>query len=308
MAAKANDDFGIERLGLSYELSGSEPVDIELASKTDEKSHAFPKAANLEQLVAMESLKAEPDQLLSYYVWAEDRDEAGEIRRVSSDMFFAEVRPFEEIFRQGEQESQEQQQRQQQQQQQQQQGGQSEEVLELQKQIVTGTWNVLRTARKGELSEKAGEDVGVLAESQTAAIELLAEKAAEINVPGAEQLVAAATGHMERAQAELEAAAASRQSKDLKKALSSAQSAYQSLLRLQAREFEVTRGQQQSGQQQRQSSRSRQRQQQLDQLKLENREDRYESERTAQEEQQQEKANCDKFKVDCANWLHDKKT
>ncbi len=161
VSAKANDDYGIEHVGLSYELVGAEPVEIELSTKKDDTATAFPKAATLEELIAFENLHAEPDQLLSYHVWAEDRDEQGELRRVSSDMFFAEVRHFEEIFRQGEQESAQQQRERQQQQQQQQQGGQSEEVLELQKQIVSGTWNVLRTARNGKLNEKAGQDVTV---------------------------------------------------------------------------------------------------------------------------------------------------
>ena len=65
-------------------------------------------------VVALEKLAAQPDQLLSYYFWVEDHAADGAIRRTSSDMFFAEVRPFEEIFRQGEQPSEEEQQRQQQ--------------------------------------------------------------------------------------------------------------------------------------------------------------------------------------------------
>ena len=56
----------------------------------------------LSHLIELEALQAKPDQLLSYYFWAEDIDRDGEIRRVDGDMFFAEVRPFEEIFREGE--------------------------------------------------------------------------------------------------------------------------------------------------------------------------------------------------------------
>ena len=64
----------------------------------------------LSELIDFESLQAEPNQLLSYFVWAEDWGTSGEVRRVMSDMFFAEVRPFDEIYRQGEQPTQQQQQ------------------------------------------------------------------------------------------------------------------------------------------------------------------------------------------------------
>ena len=41
------------------------------------------------------------DDLIAYFVWADDTGPDGEPRRTTSDMFFAEVRPFEEIFRAG---------------------------------------------------------------------------------------------------------------------------------------------------------------------------------------------------------------
>jgi hypothetical protein len=61
-------------------------------------------------------------------------------------MYFAEVRPFEEIFREGQggQSSQEQQQ------QEQQQGSPAEKLAELQKQIINATWKLQR--QKGGVS------------------------------------------------------------------------------------------------------------------------------------------------------------
>jgi len=44
---------------------------------------------------------AQPDDLLSYHFWAEDVAGNGERRRVWSDMYFAEVRPFEERYQEG---------------------------------------------------------------------------------------------------------------------------------------------------------------------------------------------------------------
>src|SRR5690606_38938600 len=110
--------------------------------------------------LAMEQLDASPDQLLLYYFWAEDFGPDGSERRVAGDLYFADVRAFEEQFRQGEQEpggaenSR-------QQQQQQGAGGQmqqTEERIDLQKEIITATWNVQRRAtlqnvQKGNVPE-----------------------------------------------------------------------------------------------------------------------------------------------------------
>ena len=61
------------------------------------------KTTAAEHLLDFESLQAVPDQLVTYFFWAEDIGPDGQPRRASGDMFFAEVRHFEEIFRQGEQ-------------------------------------------------------------------------------------------------------------------------------------------------------------------------------------------------------------
>ena len=44
-------------------------------------------------------LKAKPDDLISWYVWAEDIGPDGKVRRTNGDLYFAEVRPFDAIFR-----------------------------------------------------------------------------------------------------------------------------------------------------------------------------------------------------------------
>ena len=38
---------------------------------------------------------------MSWFVWADDIGPDGKVRRTTGDLFFAEVRPFEEIFREG---------------------------------------------------------------------------------------------------------------------------------------------------------------------------------------------------------------
>ncbi len=85
-------------------------------------------------------------------------------------MYFAEVRHFEEIFRQGEQppggsaQNEEQE------------GGQdnardSDQLAELQKEIINGTWKLVRRETGAKPTEKLAEDGKVLKESQQSAIE-----------------------------------------------------------------------------------------------------------------------------------------
>ncbi len=85
-------------------------------------------------------------------------------------MYFAEVRHFEEIFRQGEQppggsaQNEEQE------------GGQnnardSDQLAELQKEIINGTWKLVRRETGGKPTDKLAEDGKVLKEAQQSAIE-----------------------------------------------------------------------------------------------------------------------------------------
>ncbi len=178
--ATAWDDYGLARVGLSFAAAGKPIQDVTLAENLPAKDRAA-----VEHLLSFEAMKAEPDQLVSYFFWAEDIGPDGEVRRVSSDMYFAEVRHFEEIFRQGQQPTEEElrQQRQQQQQQQGQQGSQNareaEKLAELQKQIINGTWKIIRRETREEPSEKFKEDTQLLLESELSVLEqttALAEK------------------------------------------------------------------------------------------------------------------------------------
>ncbi len=134
---EAWDDFGVRSYGLTYTVAGSEPKSVALGEKTaanEKRQFSF--------LLALESLGVKPDELVSYFIWAEDAGPDGQPRRTSSDMFFAKVRPFEEIFREGQ--SADSASEQQQQEQGQGQGNQSAKLAELQKQIINATWKVQR--------------------------------------------------------------------------------------------------------------------------------------------------------------------
>jgi hypothetical protein len=133
---EARDDFGLLKYGVGFGVAGQEPQFIE--------SGQWAAAAEKRQFtnqIALEKLGVAVDQLLSYFAWAEDYGPDGQVRRTFSDIFFAEVRPFEEIFRpdqSGGAENQNQSGNQ---------GGNqggspSARLTELQKQIVIATWKL----------------------------------------------------------------------------------------------------------------------------------------------------------------------
>ncbi|MFM8469294.1 MAG: hypothetical protein ACKODH_04895 [Limisphaerales bacterium] len=134
---EAWDDFGLRAYGIAWSLGGAEPTLLQLGEGVPAKEKR-----QFSHLLRLEELGAAPDQLVAWFVWADDIGPDGELRRNASDMYFAEVRPFEEIFRQGEGgESEESQQQRNQQGNQQQQMG---KLAELQKQIINATWKLRR--------------------------------------------------------------------------------------------------------------------------------------------------------------------
>lgn len=141
LQAEASDDFGLLRYGFGFGVAGQEPQIIE-------RGQAAPANAKrqFDYLVPLKKLNLEAEQAVAYFAWADDYGPDGQTRRTFSDMFFAEVRPFDEIFRadqsgaaeNGSQSGS---------------GGSGNErvrLAEMQKQIVVATWNLRR--------EKAGAD------------------------------------------------------------------------------------------------------------------------------------------------------
>lgn len=274
--AEATDDFGLQRYGFAYNLAGQETKSITLGQ--DVKAHEK-RAFN--HLVALEDLGAQPDQLLSYYLWAEDIGPDGQLRRTTSDMFFAEVRPFEEIFR----ESQGQEANQQQQQQGQQAQNASARLAELQKQIITATWNIQRRETSKTPPPNFKKDAETVKESQENALEQVRSQMEEGDDPRAKVLLETVEKEMVKAVEHLAAAAQDNSPRPLSVALAAEQLAYQALLRLAEREIQVAQGQPgQPGQ----SSRGQRAQRQLDQLDLRQSQNRYETERQAAPPQNQQ--------------------
>ncbi|MEJ2704653.1 MAG: hypothetical protein P8Z79_19635, partial [Sedimentisphaerales bacterium] len=276
LEAEVSDDYGVTRYGLSYALAGVQSADVTLSPSAELKDKQ-----KFQHLLALEDLGARPDQLLTYYFWADDTGPDGQSRRTSSDMYFAEVRPFEEIFKESESfQNQSSQNQNQQGQQQDRQGGQ---LAQLQKQIISATWNVKRQADLSGGLDDQKEDLDVVRQSQADVLEQAQSTLAQSQESSAIKALQAAAGHMETSLDHLTQAGGSSSTTELTPALASEQAAYQELLKLRGREHDVVQSRSASASNSRRSARS---ERQLQQLELRQRENRYETERLAQSNDQ----------------------
>ncbi|HYF34664.1 MAG TPA: hypothetical protein VD994_05185, partial [Prosthecobacter sp.] len=233
------------------------------------------KKEQVQALLAMEKEGVEPRQLVSYYFWAEDKGPKGEVRRAMSDMFFADIRHFEDIFREAEappgQPGQAPK-------------GQTDKLVELQKQVVNATWRVIRDTQAGRTMEAAAPDVDVVHESQGIALEQTKEAMEEVEDAEVKTFLTEAWKSMKDALNPLQQASEEKKKSPLNQALTFEQSALEWLHRAQSREHRVMRQNQPS-----QSAAGQQaNQNQLMNLELKQQEQRYEQEKQAGEEQSAE--------------------
>lgn len=263
--AQASDDFGLQGLGLIYQTPDGEEASIDFA-----KTAPADETVSAEHLLAMEQIQVQPDDLLSYYFYADDIGPDGQARRSFSDIYFAEVRPFEEIFRQvppsprGEGD------------------GECQKLLKLQRQVVAAAWNVIRREKPDSLSEKFSNDVSTLVQSQSQIRELV--EALQARLPDAllKQYAAEAIEQMQAAIQSFKQAVDTGSLSAVTSGRTSAQAAYQSLLKLQSRETFLKQCQ---GESCRTGEPENKMNQQLQALKLKNDRDRYETERQAKSKQ-----------------------
>lgn len=270
LEAEVLDDFGVVRWGLSYELPGKKSAEFTLGEKLPGKEKQTGK-----HLVALEELAAAADELLAYHAWAEDVGPDGKPRRTMSDIFFAEVSPFEEILREATGD-----------------GGMpgggkpqaTDESLNLQKEIISATWNLKRRETAATPSPGYKDDAQTIAQSQAKALEKLAEAKEKLQSPDAAAIVAEIELAMQSALLALNTAAKENALPPLDEALKHEQAAYQGLLKLRARETQVMRskGKSAGGGGGQQSAAG----QNLDELELSNEEQRYETQNRAADPQQ----------------------
>lgn len=260
------DDLGVISCGIGLSLVGKETEYREVAhGLAGQQKHPF------QMLLALESLQVSPGDLVCWFGWADDLGPDGKPRRTTTDLHYAEIRPFDEIFREsktppgssGESSPQAG-------------GNASEKLAEIQKQIVSGTWKV-RESSAAKSSPPETNQVAVLGESQSEALQRALVEKSRASSSQQKQRWQSVVSLMEQALKHLKDSSAD--AGELTPALRSEQAAYQALLAMAAREKEVAR-QKQSGSGKSQNKDASQRE--LDELDLSRAEKKYESERQAQ--------------------------
>ena len=127
---EATGEFGLLKYGFGYALAGQDPHLVELGQAAPGR-----RKCSFNYLLALEKLGVEKDQVVAYFVWADDFGSDGKVRRTFSDIFFAEVRPFEEVFRPDESGAPDGQNSGQP-------GNRGTELAEMQKEIIVATWKL----------------------------------------------------------------------------------------------------------------------------------------------------------------------
>lgn len=260
--ATAMDDFGVLEAGLVVQIPGNEPINVPLGK--DLKGGDKQKLASVQR---MEDFRAQPDQLMTYYLYADDFGPDGQRRRTSGDVYFAEVRAFDEIYRQINQEG----------------AGEMQnsqkppeslvKLLELQKQIIVTSWKV---ARQGDQSwsPKNAEQLTTIHESQGQALQKLSSLREKMTQPQLQPIFGSIHEAMVKAVEELANTISEQKLKQLTPAIASEQAAYQGLLKLRAKEHLLMQSKSRGNGQQNEEK------EKLD-LELKQKKDRYESEKNA---------------------------
>ena len=223
--ASVVDDYGIVQRGVTYQMIGHPMRESVL-------NDALPRlqSGDIEELISIESFNAQPGQVVTYHFWAEDYDARGDIRRTVTDLFFADIRPFDEIFRQGDSSqpgesasaggapS----------------GGPDSELLELQKQVITATWNVARRERPSNLSDTFAADIALIIDGQaTVQSQFLEFASTRIDAAARERITRLIDASIEH----LQTASEQRTVTPLADAIAAQQAIYQELLALQESDF-----------------------------------------------------------------------
>lgn len=262
LEAKASDDLGIHRAGVTFVIDDKETEVV--LTQPDAKPIT---KLELQSTLNLEGRELKPLDLVSYFFWAEDHGADGKPRRGMSDMFFAEVRPFDEIFRETEPpppgESGEQQQ------------GQTDDLIRVQKQIVNATWRLVRDQNTGKKKEAMAPDVETVLTSQQTNIQQLMEALPEVQDAKIKDL-------LEKAGEEMTSGVEDLEKPDLVAALRPEQRALRLLNQARALEHNVTR---QDPNSKGKGQPNDPQQRELSALELKQNEQRYEQEREAKEEQ-----------------------
>jgi hypothetical protein len=262
LEAEVWDDVEVLATGMSYTFRGEE-TEVSLSDKamSGNETHL------LSTLIDVETLRAKERDLITYYFWAEDIDRDGNKRRTASDMFFAEVRLFEEIVREGSPQSGEGSPG----------GGEAGELIKIQKDIVNAAWKLIRDHESGRDFEALADDIDVVLESQQVVIAKTDETIEKSEDPELREIFQQAREEMNATVTELVAMVEKENLAGLRPAHGKAVAAYAKLIEARAREMEISMSKSQS------PSQSQEREQQNMNLELEQKELKYEENSVAQD-------------------------
>jgi len=160
--AQADDDYGLERVELVYAIRGQ----TERAVRLDVPTRAT--SATVRHMLYLEELGVRPGDFVSYYVRARDITRGTRPSEGRSDIFFLEVRPYEQEFALQQSQSMA--------------GagysGSIDDLVNAQKQIVVATWKLdRRAASAGAKAARSPQDVRAIGRSE-AELKMRAEETA----------------------------------------------------------------------------------------------------------------------------------
>ena len=230
LQGRIKDDFGLIDFGLAYSIGAAEPVFQSFATEGTPVVES-----RIDYQLALESHAVEVDELITWFGWADDFGPDGQTRRTTGDLFFAEVRALDEIFRESEGGSpppgggg----------------GGPAGDLLEIQRQISVAIWNL----RKSDTPPPTYvDDVDTLVIGQEQALGMLEELRQNIEDSTLIEAADRAAEAMEDTTDHLSDAQIEESLEPLPDAWADAQLAFRALLKLQPRETQVAQGQPGSG-------------------------------------------------------------
>ena len=150
IAAEAQDDFGVAALDLVYAVRGGTEQVVPLGIPQRSTSVAG------RHVLYLEDIDVAPGDFISYYVRARDLPRGKRASESRSDIFFLEVKPFEEEFSLAETQAA--------------QGGgsgnpQLDDLVAAQKEIVVATWKLDRRSRDAQ-GAKSEQDIRAVSKSE----------------------------------------------------------------------------------------------------------------------------------------------
>jgi hypothetical protein len=202
--ARADDDFGVSSLELVFQVPGQKDTVVPFETRREV-------SASGRHLIQLESLGVRPGDFVTYYARARDVGKGRRGTETRSDIFFLEVKPFEEAFVAAQSQAMGMQAG----------GPQLQELAEAQKEIIAATWKLDARARRAGARQSAA-DIKAVAEAQSELRARTEEQAGEVaqaladprrrrvrpgqtSLPGGENPMARAAEAMGRAAGALQA-------------------------------------------------------------------------------------------------------